>query len=86
MAFVRSLDTHPESHRVQIEALRRTSPDRRAAMAVELTHEVRKIAVDGVRQRHPEYDDETVHRALMRLLYGDEVFRRVWPGAPLVAR
>lgn len=55
-------------------------------MAVELTDEVRKIAENAVRRRHPDYDDETVGRALFRLFYGDELFRRVWPGAPLPVR
>lgn len=86
MRSMRPLDTPPESHRVQIEALRRMSPDRRMAMAVELTDEVRKIAENAVRRRHPDYDDETVGRALFRLFYGDELFRRVWPGAPLPVR
>lgn len=86
MTSMRPLDTHPEAYRVQIEALRRMSPDRRMAIAVELTEEVRRIAADGVRERHPDYDDETVGRALFRLFYGDELYRRVWPGVPLVDR
>jgi hypothetical protein len=86
MTSMRPLDTPPESHRVQIEAFRRMSPDRRTAMAVEITDEVRKVAADGVRQRHPDYDAATVRLALLRLFYGDEVFRRVWPQRALVER
>jgi hypothetical protein len=81
---MRPRDTPPESHRVMIEAFRRMPPGQRSGMAVEITNEVRKMAVAGVRRRHPDYDDRKVSQALLRLYYGDEVALRVWPGDPLV--
>lgn len=34
---------------------------------------------DGIRQRHPHDSNEQVHRALLRLLYGDEIVQKMWP-------
>jgi hypothetical protein len=40
--------------------------------------------MDGIRRRHPEYTDEQVRMALLRLLHGDELLRTVWPDRALV--
>jgi hypothetical protein len=83
---VRSRDTSPEAHRVQIEAYRRMTPSRKVEVAVELSEAVMTMAADGIRSRHPDYDDEAVAWAVRRLRLGDDrLFARVWPGAPLLA-
>ena len=40
---------------------------------------LRRIAAEGIRQRHPEYSDHEVKRALVALLYGVEAAAKVWP-------
>jgi hypothetical protein len=50
-----------------------------------MSEDVNAIAADGVRARHPAYDADRVRWAVLRLRLGDEVFRQVWPDAPLVA-
>ncbi len=45
----------------------------------------RELALAGVRHRHPLYSTEEQQFALFRLLLGDELFRRAWPQAPLLA-
>jgi hypothetical protein len=55
------------------------TPNRRAEIALELSDTVRSIAREGIRQRHPGYTPQDVSRALVRLLYGAEAARRVWP-------
>jgi hypothetical protein len=49
-------DTTREAFLVNLEILRRLTPDRRLAMACRMTDNVRAIAAAGVRIRHPEYD------------------------------
>ena len=44
----------------------------------------RKMAIAGIRSRHPDYDDERLRLAFARLVLGDEVVQRVWPGRGLV--
>lgn len=82
---MRSLDTSPEMHAVQIELYRSMSPARRVEIAVQLSEDVWAIAADGIGARHPGYDENQVQWALRRLRLGDELFRRVWPDAPLLA-
>jgi hypothetical protein len=44
-----------------------------------------RIAGEGIRRRHPEYDDEQVVWALRRIQLGDRLFRSAWPDGPLLA-
>jgi hypothetical protein len=60
-------------------------PARRVELAVEMSEEVRELAAAGVRTRHPRYDQQTVVWAVRRMRLGDQLFRRVWPDAPVVA-
>lgn len=83
---MRSADTHPEAHRFYIDMLRRMSPSRRFERGMQHSEEVWLWAAAGIRSRHPDYDDDTVEWAIKRMrLKNDDLFRRVWPTAPLVA-
>jgi hypothetical protein len=68
-----------------MEAYRRMGPEARARIALEMSEDVRRLTLEGIRARHPEYDDERARRALFRLLLGDELVRAIWPGEGLVA-
>lgn len=50
-----------------------------------MSEDVRRMALDGVRSRHPDYDDDRARRAVFRLLLGDDLVRAMWPGEALVA-
>ena len=78
------LDTSPDANAAQLDAYRRMGGAERLAIAYRLSESVRGLAVAGIRSRHPAYDDGQVHRALVRLLFGDGLARDVWPGEPLV--
>jgi hypothetical protein len=82
---VRSPDTSPDADRAQREVLARMSGARRIEIAFEMSTSVREIAADGIRSRHPEYDEVQVRHALHRLLLGDRLFRAAWPDAQLLA-
>jgi hypothetical protein len=85
MTAVRTDDTSSQAHRRQIEVYRSMSPARRVAVAVQMSEEIWELAADGVRARHPDYAPQTVTWAIRRMRLGDELFRKAWPDAPVVA-
>ncbi|MGA2093578.1 MAG: hypothetical protein ABSH16_09250 [Sedimentisphaerales bacterium] len=70
-------DTTLEAHRKQVEILRKLSPQSKALMAMELTDNIRQIAIEGIRSRHPEFNEKQVMRELLRMLVGDELFKKI---------
>ncbi len=81
MKPTRPLDTSPEAERVQIEIFRKMTPERRLRAATELTQLVRKSLTEGVRMRHPDYNEEQVHLAVIRLILPEKLFLAVYPHA-----
>jgi hypothetical protein len=79
MKQTRPLDTSPEAERVQIEIFRKMTPERRLHAAAELTQLVRKSLAEGVRMRHPDYNEEQVHLAVIRLTLPEKLFLKVYP-------
>ncbi len=49
-----------------------------------MSEEARAVTMAGIRDRHPEYTEQEARLAMFRLIHGDEAFRRVWPGRPLL--
>ena len=73
-------DTSIEAVRVQAGALRKLGIEGRARMTFELSETVRAMAEAGIRHRHPEYDEQQVRSALLRVMLGEELFRRYYAG------
>jgi len=80
----RPADTTPEAWEAQLLLLRRMDGSGRAALAFRLTRLAREASRAGIRSRHPEYGEDEVRRAFFRMLHGDAVTRRVWPGRELL--
>ncbi|MDQ3335181.1 MAG: hypothetical protein M4D80_08465 [Myxococcota bacterium] len=78
-------DTSQAAADRQLAIYRAMSPARRGELALEMSVAARELALAGVRHRHPLYSTEEQQFALFRLLLGDELFRRAWPQAPLLA-
>jgi hypothetical protein len=78
-------DTSPDADAVQLLEYRRMGGVGRAQVMFRLCAMAREAAQAGIRRRHPGYDDAQVMRALARLLHGDELVRRAWPGRALLA-
>jgi hypothetical protein len=38
------------------------------------------VSAEGVRSRHPEYTPRQVELAVIRMMVGDDLFRRAYPG------
>ncbi len=70
---------------MQLRWLRELTPAARLELAVRMSNEMRELASAGISARHPEYSAAEVTFALLRLLLGDDLFRRAWPGASLLA-
>ena len=82
MGTMRASDTTSEAQAVQLTLYRRMAPERRLQVGLELTELSRRLLRDGIRGRHPEYDDGEVLLAFRRLWLGPELFREAYPGQP----
>ena len=78
-------DTTRDAHDVQMRWLRRLTARARVELAAEMSEETRELARAGISARHPEYSAGEVSFAMLRLLLGDDLFRRAWPRAPLLS-
>jgi hypothetical protein len=76
-------DTSAEAEAVQIEAYRQMGGSGRGQVMFRLNEMVRQTSMAGIRARHPDYGEAEVLLALARLLYGDGLVRRAWPGQHL---
>jgi hypothetical protein len=60
------------------------TPEQRDAIAAELSENVRLIAAEGVRRRHPDYNEDQVRLAVIRLQLGEELFAAAYPDCEVV--
>jgi hypothetical protein len=56
----------------------------RVDVVYRLNQAMRRMAVAGIRARHPEYSAPQVDRAYARIVLGDALVRAMWPGGELV--
>ena len=78
------LDTTAAAARKQIEILRAMDISDRAEMTFQLSDNLRATIEAGVRQRHPDYNDEEVKKAVIRLTVGEKLFKEAFPGDEIV--
>jgi len=80
---MRAQDTSPAARDLQRRLYRAMTASERGELALRMSDDVRRIAAEGIRQRHPEYSEHEVRRALLALLYGADAAARVWPRLPV---
>jgi hypothetical protein len=73
-------DTAPAAARVYRGTLRSLGIEGRARLTFQASDAMRSIVVSGIRSRHPEYDDEAVRLAFLRIWLGPGLFRVLHPG------
>jgi hypothetical protein len=78
-------DTTLAAQAIQLEVYRRMEPAARVALAFAMSVDARSLVRSGIASRHPDYTGGQLDHALRRLLCGEDLFRRVWPTAPLLA-
>lgn len=70
-------DTSEESKAVQLECLRQMSRQERLRRACAWSGQIRRMAFDAIRRRHPEYSEEDVRLCFIELTYGKELADQV---------
>ncbi len=70
-------DTSDEALAVQLQGLRRMSPTERVGKMCKLSASLRRMAMDAIRRRHPEYDDREGRLKFIELTYGKELAESV---------
>jgi len=73
-------DTTNEAWTERVRGLRRLGVAGRAAMTFELSDNLRHVVVDGIRHRHPTWDETRVKHETFRLVYGDRLYREIFGG------
>lgn len=81
MIQTRPLDTTIEAERVQFDILRKMPPAQRLRCACNLTQSVRNLLAQGARSRHPDYSEEQIRLAVIRLILPESLFMVVYPHA-----
>jgi hypothetical protein len=66
-------DTDPETARVQMDLLRRASPERRLHLALSLSRSVLSLSREGIARRRPGASRLEVGLEFVRLHYGEEL-------------
>jgi hypothetical protein len=74
-------DTTRDAEKKQIEILRRMGPEGRLRAAIELSRTSRKLLLEGVHKRHPDYDERQIRLETIRLTLPKELFRAAYPEA-----
>ena len=81
----RSRDTTAKADEVQLAVLRRMTVAQRTSLANQMSTAARETTLAAIKARHPDYSEEHARWALFRVVVGDDLFKRAWPRAPLVA-
>jgi len=74
-----ALDTTPEIEKRQVEAWRRMRPAEKLALVLQMSANVRQLALAGVRRRHPDASTHELQLRLAQVILGDELARAVYP-------
>ncbi len=75
-------DTTEEAREVQVAAYRAMTGAERVALAFELSDDMRTVTIEGIRRRHPNYDDEQVRHELLSILHGPELAAELMKSTP----
>jgi hypothetical protein len=70
-------DTSPEALRVQLEGVRRMTPQERFNSMCRWSQEIRDMARNAIRRRHPDWSEDEVRLKFIELTYGPELAREV---------
>ena len=71
-------DTSRDAFLKQIEILRDLGLSGRAAMTLEFSDNLRQIVKDGVRHRHPGWDESRVKQEALRIVLGDRLYNEAF--------
>jgi len=74
----------PDADQIQIEALRRLTPIQRFHKACALSSEIRRMAFNAIRRRHPGLDGDELGLRFIELAYGQKLADEIahWKARP----
>ena len=58
--------------------LRAMPGSRKLELALQMSDEILEVAVAGIRERHPEFNDHQVRLTMIRMCWGDKLFQTVF--------
>lgn len=70
-------DTSKEALEVQLDCLRRMTPQQRIQQMCAWSGKIRRMAFEAIRRRHPEYDENDVRLKFIELTYGEQLARDI---------
>ena len=71
-------DTTSEAFAKQLEIVGGMTAEDRLKLAFEMSEDLYRVVEAGVRDRHPEYDEEQVRLEVIRLTIGDKLFKEAF--------
>ena len=75
-------DTTPAAELRQHEIFRQMSGERRLLMAMEFSDQIRDIAMEGLRRRHPSASEEALNALFIKEIYGVIMPQRIERATP----
>ncbi len=81
---IRPLDTTKEADRIQLGIIAKMSSAERLHRGFNMSALSNTLQEAGIRSRHPEYSNEDVRLARIRLNLGDKLFRLAYPDAEIL--
>lgn len=66
-------DTSAEAEEIQLALLRQMTPQQRLEMMWRLSCDVRGMAFNAIRRRHPDYSEAEIRLAFIELTYGKQL-------------
>lgn len=78
--FELSPDTSSEAAAVQRRIWRDMPAERRLHLVLDFSSAIRRIALEGVRRRHPEYDERRLKLAWLQKTMEPKAFQQIFPG------
>lgn len=70
-------DTSEDALAVQLECLRRMTPQERLRRACDWSDQIRRMSFSAIRRRHPEYTEDEVRLKFIELTYGKQLANEV---------
>ena len=71
-------DTPKDSAIKQFEVLKKMDINARAEMTFELSDNLRSIIESGIQKRHPDYTQDQIKLAALKLTIGDDLFHQAF--------
>lgn len=79
-----SSDTDPKVEAMMIEHYRSMSPAKKFRMMCELNAAVRTLSLSGIKQRHPNADEEELNKRFAALVLDRDTMMRVYNWDPKI--